>query len=499
LWLWLGGELSFEWSVSEQYGYGLFVPLLCVYLLWLRAGDSPAPAPAAWAQADAWWLFLGAAALAQYPNAVLFAANADWRLLAWGEALTALLATLLLLARWGGAPWVRHFAPALLLFMFAVPWPSRVQINLVEGLMNLVTSVTVEALHWLGYVALQEGNTIRLPSGDVNIEEACSGVRSLQSTLMAGWLVGELWRYRPTGRGLLLVGAALVAIFFNLARTLTLSLISASYGPDVMSHWHNTTGFLVFGLSFAAMLSGAWWMRPPPTTLTPAKSAAAGAATAPAWLPMPGVAVILALLAGALPFSLAWYALRAPDIAGRPRWGLDVAAAVPDAKVEPADAELCRALFCEAGEQASWTDAQGHPWMLYYFTWQRPRAAQLGGVHVPERCLPAVGWGLERQGPDLRWQRDGVTLIFNTYVFVHGPERVCVFYCQWDPAGYHYETISSRDQVGRLFDAWHGLRMEDKRMLEIGIFNVESLTDATRAAVRFLDAAVAPLPLSNGN
>jgi exosortase len=261
LWCWLFGELWFEWSVSEQYGYGLFVPFLGAYLLWLRVEDCPAPQPSG--RTHALPGFLACAALAQYPLAILYGANADWRPLAWGEALLAFGGSIWLLAHWGGRPWVRHFTPALALFLFAVPWPSKWQSLLVNTLMNLVAAATVEALNWFGHPAVQHEHIIQLSQNVyVGVEEACSGVRSVQSTLMAGWLVGELWRYRPWGRVVLMFWAAGVAILFNLGRTLSLSLLAASRGAEVMEEYHDAAGYLVFGLSFATVLAGAWYARP---------------------------------------------------------------------------------------------------------------------------------------------------------------------------------------------------------------------------------------------
>src|SRR5476651_1553622 len=70
IWAWLASELWFEWSVSEQYGYGLFIPFLTAYLIWLRLPDRPTPQP--WGQIALVLALLVVIALAQYPIAVIF-------------------------------------------------------------------------------------------------------------------------------------------------------------------------------------------------------------------------------------------------------------------------------------------------------------------------------------------------------------------------------------------------------------------------------------------
>ena len=488
LWAWLASELGFEWSVSEQYGYGLFIPFLTAYLLWLRWEDRPAPQLAA---SNAPVLaFLAFVALAQYPVAVIFAANADWRLLAWTEALLALAASILLFLRWGGWPWVRHFTPALVLFLFAVPWPSYLELHLVDTLMTFVATVVSEALNLLGYDAIQQGHIIQLPGSYVSVEEACSGVRSIQSTIMAGWLVSEWWRFRLRGRAGLLLWAMLVAMFFNLLRTLVLAWIDAASGPAAMEHWHDTAGYLVFGLSFAAVIGAAWLVRPRGLNAS-SKSAST---PPPHWLPSLPVALVLVLLLGAWPFCAAWYALRAPDISQKSTWRLDLAQVAPSAKTEQPLASLRQALFYDEGLQSSWKDGAGREWSLYNLQWNNGRAAQLGGVHSPESCLPAVGWAQLQQGDNLDWRRGNLELIFNTYEFAHGATHLFVFYCQWDPAGYQYYEKTGRIRADRLIDAWRADRKPGKQLLEIAVGRTPSLADATALVQKFLDAGIVELP-----
>jgi len=490
LWAWLAGELWFEWSISEQYGYGLFVPFLTAYLLWLRMADRPSPTPEG--KDNAVLLILGLVVLAQYPIAVIFAANADWRLLAWTEAMLAMAASVLLLWHWGGWPWVKHFIPALALFLFAVPWPSLIEILLVDHLMTFVATVVTDVLHLLGYEAVRQGHVIKLPTSYVAVEEACSGVRSIQSTIMAAWLVGEWWRFRWWGRAGLLVWALMVAIFFNLLRTLMLAWIDAANGPAAMEHWHDTAGYLVFALSFGTVLGGAWLAHPKKRAVTQEIDSAK--IFQPHWLPTRSVVILLVLLVGALPACAAWYALREPNISSKPSWKLNLAAVTSNTKpVTPPDS-LRQTLFYDHAIQAEWPDDSGRGWALYNLQWDHARSAQLGGVHSPESCLPAVGWLIVQQGDNLVWKHGDIELIFNTYEFVHGDTHLHVFYCQWDPTGYAYFDKTGRYRSDRLLDAWNADRKQGKQLLEVAINHASSLNEATVLMRKFLDAAIIELP-----
>ena len=56
----------------------------------------------------------------------------------------------------------------------------------------------VEVLGWTGIPAIQHGNLIEVGTGTVGVSEACSGIRSFQTSLMISLFFGEF--YRMAGR-----------------------------------------------------------------------------------------------------------------------------------------------------------------------------------------------------------------------------------------------------------------------------------------------------------
>ena len=132
-------------------------------------------------------------ALAYLPLKVILEANPDWRMALWTDGFLALGITLLIVLRWGGWSWLRHFIFPPFLMLLTIPWPTRLENPFIQGLMQLVAHVTVEILNLLGIHAVQLGNLIQLTNGLVGVEEACSGVRSFQSILMASVFLGELF------------------------------------------------------------------------------------------------------------------------------------------------------------------------------------------------------------------------------------------------------------------------------------------------------------------
>ena len=76
-----------------------------------------------------------------------------------------------------------------------------------SGADAMVADVAAETAMLLGIPAQVEGNLIRVSTGLVGVNEACSGIRSLQTSLMIGLLFGELKRLSVLRRVALVIGA----------------------------------------------------------------------------------------------------------------------------------------------------------------------------------------------------------------------------------------------------------------------------------------------------
>jgi exosortase len=152
---------------------------------------------------------------------------------------------------------LRFFAFPLLFFLIALPMPSILQVPLVNGLQQKVASVNVEVLNLLGVPAQRTGSIIQLPNGSVGVDEACSGIRSLQSTIMATLFIGYLTlKSRGLQIALFICGVAL-AIFGNLVRSLYLSLTANAKGVQAIDQVHDSAGWsiLIFTALAVALLS----------------------------------------------------------------------------------------------------------------------------------------------------------------------------------------------------------------------------------------------------
>src|SRR5882724_1656591 len=247
LWFILCRQLSGEWLVNEQYNYGWFVPFFALYLFWLRWQDRPTQQVRSQKSEvrsqRVVAVSIGLTALLVLAPVRLFEiATPEWRPLGWIHA--ASVATLTLLYVWyvGGKPWVRHFAFPVAFFFVAIPWPTALEVPIIQGLMRMVAQVAAETAMLLGIPAQVEGNLIRVSTGLVGVNEACSGIRSLQTSLMIGLLFGELKRLSVLHRVALVVGAVIIAVFANFVRAVFLVTVAATKNISEVSRSHDVAG-----------------------------------------------------------------------------------------------------------------------------------------------------------------------------------------------------------------------------------------------------------------
>ncbi|MBV9126870.1 MAG: exosortase/archaeosortase family protein [Verrucomicrobia bacterium] len=410
LWGVLCWRLGAEWSLSEQYAYGWLVPFLALALFVLRWETRPSPEPGA--EKARHRIFLGGilCLLACLPIRLFEDANPDWRLLGWLHAGVVTGLTLLVVRLIGGRPWLRHFAFPVGFFFVAVPWIKSVEEAVVQNLMHGAAALAADGLGVLGIPAQLEGNLIRLAGGaTVGVNEACSGVRGLQTSLMIGLLMGELQRLTVWRRVALVGLAVALALGANVARAFFLVWLNAQHGVAAAERGHDLAGYLILGTVFVGTLAlAAWLKRKQPHTETKALAVPAR----PASQSLQGTPPLFSHwrvwpLAGALFWLLAcevtvesWYRWHERGLMERARWTVHWPVSTPGYRELPLDEHTRRLLRFDQGSGAAFllgrgslADPAGVACTAYFFRWQPGRnTALLANAHRPDICLPASGW-----------------------------------------------------------------------------------------------------------
>ena len=494
LWLEVINQLKAEWSLNPQYGYGWSVPFLALYLLWRRWPHRPAPAPPP--RKLPWRLLPAAAAVICaflfLPLRLVAEANPDWRLISWAFTLVVIALTLRCLFLMGGLPWLRHFAFPIVFFLVAVPWPMHLEQVVVQNLMRAVTGINVALLNVVGIPALQLGNVIEVGAGLIGIEEACSGVRSLQATLMVSLFLGELYAFKIRPRILLGAAGALLAFFCNLVRTALLVWIGTRNGTKAIEAWHDPAGLTILSVC----LLGLWLfclllLR---NTNSAIESSHVDVNSAPRPLPWPLLAGLGIWICFAEAGVQTWYALHQQPVTYT-RWAVQWPVSESRYKSVSIPPEAESLLRYNEGGGGKWEAADGQLWIMYFFRWFPGRTAALFVKnHRPDICLPASGLVLHRESGIRLLQINGANLPIRSYRFDDNGTPLHVFYCYWDGRS-SYENATAAEQEdwtarGRLRAAIRGRREIGAQMLELAVWGYQDDGAADRALQRELERII---------
>lgn len=418
-WVWLVWTCAGEWSGSEDYSYGWFVPLLALYFLWKRhetAGLAGFAAPTA----GRWlaWCVLASSAFLVLPLEMVRLTPIHWRPVLWGVGLLALANTLAVAWLAGGRGAVGVVAFPAFFMLLGIPWPTFAENRISFPLMQLVAEWTVDILRLAGLPATAAGTTITLPNCSVGVEEACSGLRSLQTALMVGVAAGELAKLNLRWRAGLLAVALVMALAGNQARVLLLAMAGVWGGTTAVDRFHDAAGYLVLvvllGGVAAATLAASRWQ---PASVAAPQSVDRGSPPEssgfrPAgWcvlLPAAGLASILA--------AHAWFWVRG-SLADPPSSallqptageGLVVDANVPQSilgVLQPDEYSYIR-------EHTGGRDPRV---IGYHFYW-KPRTGNANQLyHRPDRCMPGAGWRIDGEVTRESFRVGGREFVFNIF------------------------------------------------------------------------------------
>lgn len=468
-------QLSQFWRVDLEYSFGWLVPVLSAYLFLRQWRSRPEPGVARSAAAK--WIYGGVTCLL-LPTWVITQPNPDWRLLSWLLAAETVTLSLCALYFLGGRPWLRHFGFCVCLIFAGVPWPDVVNERVIQALTRLCTALTVTMANGLQIKAVQHGNLIELSKGIVGIDEACSGIQSLQAALMLSLFFGELYKTSILRRSLLLLCSALVAVTCNTARTLLLTGVAAKEGAEAMKQWHDPVGYIILSVCFlgiwgiARSISGPIPSFPCRVVAAPARSA-----NRPVFA-----------LGGWILFTVActeiWYD------AHQTKDTVDWSVVWPTHKSGFADIPIstseARALLFDEGRGVEWVGEDASHWAAYFFRWAKgpPESRILAREHRPENCFPGAGYKLCADHGTINVETNGFSIPFHFLDFENQEYKEYVFFCLWEEGLKNSEPPRVEDKetrFARLRSVLVGQRNLGQQTLEVVISGYDSPEQAETA------------------
>ena len=152
------------------------------------------------------------------------------------------------------------FALFIALTMFPLP---NFLYNQISVKLQLISSrLGVGLMQLYGMSAHRQGNVIDLGFTQLQVVEACSGIRSLMSITVLGLLMAYLFRARFWKRALLLCSTVPLSIFANGLRLASTAVLYEICGREVAEgFFHGFSGWIIFVLVCAILVLEMWILK----------------------------------------------------------------------------------------------------------------------------------------------------------------------------------------------------------------------------------------------
>lgn len=381
------------WLEDDNYSHGPFIPLISLYLIWLRRTQLHTVE-----RRGSWWgPLIVAAGLFVYVVGEFAAMHAVVLFSMW-IVIVGLLACAI------GLSGIRLLAFPLLYLLAALPLPVFLQNELSSRLQLWSSALGIGCLQLIGVMAYREGNVIDLGPIQLQVVEACSGIRYLFPLTALTLLCAYLYRESIWKRVLLVLSSIPISILLNGFRIGAIGVLVETYGGSAAEGFSHFFEGWVFFVASLGLLCAEMWVLARVGSNTPRRSF-----TQLIGPPESGVAVLTRAV-----YPSAVFVSPAPVLAGGVLLILAAFAApsvTPDEFPPPArqsfldfplqlgewggassvmERQYLDALQLDDYVLADYSSVEKVPVNVYVAYYQSPKKGL--SSHSPRQCIPGGGW-----------------------------------------------------------------------------------------------------------
>ncbi|MGB7631186.1 MAG: VPLPA-CTERM-specific exosortase XrtD, partial [Candidatus Deferrimicrobium sp.] len=274
---------------------------------------------------------------------------------------------------------------------------------------QLISSqVGVWMIRLFGMTAYREGNVIDLGFTQLQVVDACSGLRYLFPLLALGILVASYFRASFWKRAVLVLSAVPVTVFTNSLRIATVGCLYPVWGAKVAEgFFHDFSGWLIFMVSLAILLAEMWILGrifPEPERAAVASDRTAlldgipieekGASRGRWWGPPQSVVAVVLLLATLLVFRNVEFRQRIP--VSQPLSGIPLSIGEWRGDRKAMEQIFLDTLKLTDYSIVDYRDPKGKEVNVYVA--YNDRQVKGESSHSPDSCLPGAGWVFQDSG-----------------------------------------------------------------------------------------------------
>lgn len=229
-------NLVHDWSINDNYSHGFLVPFIVAYMIWRRRKTLlELPSQSSFAGLFIVVLGMGLFVIGNI-GAELFITR------------TSIMVTIAGICFCFYGPGVTaSIAVPLAYMMFMIPLPAILWNKIAFPLQLFAANITAEIIQLLNIPLLREGNIMHLPNTTLEVVDACSGLRSLNSLLALSAAFAYLSNVSAVGKWLLFLSAVPIAIAVNIFRLVSTAFLARHYGEEMAQGFlHEFSGVIVF-------------------------------------------------------------------------------------------------------------------------------------------------------------------------------------------------------------------------------------------------------------
>lgn len=237
-----------QWLNSEEYSHGLLIPFIAVFLIWQqKSGLARVRSEGSWIGTAVVLLGLGLYLLGEL--ATLF-------ILVQYAFLVVLLG--MALAVMGPAIFRKVWVPLFFVF-FAIPLPNFLYQGLSAKLQLLSSQIGVWFIRLFDISVYLEGNVIDLGSMQLQVVEACNGLRYLFPLMSLAFMCAYFYQAAFWKRAVVFLSSIPITVFMNSFRIGVIGITVEYWGREMAEGFlHDFEGWFIFMACTGILLLEMW-------------------------------------------------------------------------------------------------------------------------------------------------------------------------------------------------------------------------------------------------
>lgn len=392
------------WWKRDDYNYCYLIPFVVIYLIWERRKTLfEAPVPSSWMGAlpflagiFLYWLGeLGGEFYTLYWSSWLVMVGLCWLHLGWNK--------------------IKLIAFPLIIVLTMFPLPNFIAWNASLKLQLISSQLGTALIRLYGLSAYRDGNVIDLGFTQLQVVEACSGLRYLIPLLVIGLILVYFFKAPWWKRLFLLVSTIPWAIVVNAFRIALTGILASYWGIGIIEGFsHDFAGWAVFMVSLGVLLGEMWLLgkigargeseqKPVagpsetvaaeaiPVQETEPGRELAGTYRRPSWLSKALFATLILALTLGLSHGVEF---REKIPAQKPLTQFPLQVGDWRGKLQFITGEVLKGLPLSDYVMVDYLDSTGKIIDFYVAYYESQRKGK--SIHTPNTCLPGAGWVFEK-------------------------------------------------------------------------------------------------------